>query len=244
MKRLYGIGIGPGEPELITVKGKAILDRVDRIFNPTGRAAATSRAKDILTRLGVPEGKLRDLVFPMVTDRAKLREHWSRNADLLVDAMDDVEEAAFVTLGDPSIYSTWIYLRGRLADIGHNLHVETVPGVTTMSAAAAALGIDLVAGHAKLALVPTPDDPAELDPVLDFFDTVVLFKIGRRLADLRAHLERRGLTDRSFYARRVGFENELLAHDIRSLPADERGYLACIVVRVRDTDNSGTESDG
>lgn len=234
MKRLYGIGIGPGEPTLISVKGNDVLRRVDRVFTPTGRTSSTSRAREILNGLGVPAEKFHDLVFPMLRDRSKLYEYWKHNAETIIENMADVDEAAFVTLGDPSIYSTWIYLRARLTEMAADVEIETIPGVTTMSAAAARLGIPLVAGDEKLALVPVPDDLKALDSLFESFDTVVLFKIGRRLQDLLARLQETGMLNSCYYARQVGLENELVTADLAGLPDEERGYLSTIIVRAAD----------
>jgi precorrin-2/cobalt-factor-2 C20-methyltransferase len=234
MKRLYGIGIGPGDPTLISVKGNDVLCRVGRVFTPTGRASAGSRAREILTGLAIPSERLHDLVFPMLRDRSKLSEHWKRNAEEIIENMADVDEAAFVTLGDPSIYSTWIYLRERLRQMSTDVRTETIPGVTTMSAAAARLGIPLVSGDEKLALVPVPDDLRDLDLLFESFDTVVLFKIGRRLQNLLAHLDESRMLAHCYYARQVGLENEFVTPDLRELSDEERGYLSTIIVRAAD----------
>ncbi|MFP4563999.1 MAG: precorrin-2 C(20)-methyltransferase, partial [Spirochaetia bacterium] len=194
---LYGIGIGPGDPELITLKGLSLIEKVTReggtVFVPAGKLVDGSLAKEIVRRMGTETSNWRELEFPMTTDTADLEARWREAADTIADVLvgpadsqragpagtAGVGGAAFLTLGDPSVFSTWIYLRRQMEILHPKIRCLTVPGIQTMNAAAALLELPLVEGKENLAFLPAPDDPEELNFLLPHFDTIVLYKIGK-----------------------------------------------------------------
>ena len=234
MRKLHGIGLGPGEPELVTLKGRRLLDEASVIFTPTGAIASRSRAADILTGLGVDPARLEPMVFPMSTEDSVREEAWRSNADHIATSLPEGAAAAFVTLGDASVYSTWTYLVRALQMRAPDIHTQTVPGVTTMSAAAATLGIPLVIGDERIALVPTPDQIDDLVPLIESVDTLVLYKVGKRLEKVVAFLEEHGLADCSYFAANVGVAEELVQPGFPE-PGDRKGpYMSSIIIRTGD----------
>lgn len=236
---LYGIGIGPGDPDLLTVKGMRILRTVKTVFLPAGKLQNGSLAKTILARGGyVPEEGVsgppstiwRELSFPMSGDEKELEAHWKQAADTVAESLQNGEDAAFATLGDPSVYSTWVYLSRELANVRPEIACVPVPGIQTMNAAAAALNIPLVCGKERLALLPLPDTDEEVRNLAEMFDTLVFYKIGERLERLRMLLEELGLSESSYFARRVGLPEELLAAGMGNIPPETTGYLSTLIV--------------
>ncbi len=160
---LYGVGLGPGDPGLLTLRGKRALESADVVYSP-GRLSRRVALEH------VPEGRIGDLDFPMTRDKAELRRAWKEAAaEIAPRARDD--DAAFVTLGDPNVYSTFGHLR-RTLDVFHpGIDLEIVPGVSAVTAFSTALGVEIEAG-AGLALREASDGAAPTGP-----DRMVLFKV-------------------------------------------------------------------
>jgi len=160
---LYGIGLGPGATDLLTVRGKRRLESVDIVYSP-GRLSRRVAAEY------VPDSKLGDLEFPMTTDPDELQAAWeTAAAEVAPDAQD--ADAAFVTLGDPCIYSTFGHLRRTLHNQHPDVDIEVVPGVSSMTAFASVLGVDIDAG-AELTLCEATGGEAPIGP-----DQLILFKV-------------------------------------------------------------------
>ncbi len=232
---LYGIGIGPGDPGLITVKGMEIISRTaaegGRIYVPEGKFQNGSLAKSILERSGTDAGAWVELEFPMTTDKTELRNKWREAAERISPFLLSGKDAVFLTLGDPSVYSTWIYLRRELHAAYPEPRCVTVPGIQTANAAAAAHNISLLEGKEKLALLPAPDNPEELKPLLKLFDTLVLYKVGRRFQALKSFLAAEGLTESTWYTEKAGLPEEILSDNIEALPESANGYLSTIIIK-------------
>lgn len=159
---LYGVGLGPGAPDLLTLHGERILDRVDVVYSP-GRLSRSVAVEHI------SDSKLGDLDFPMTRDPEKLRRVWKEAAATVAPRATDAD-AAFVTL-DPTIYSTFGHLRRALARFHPTVDIEIVPGVSSVTAFAAALGIEIIAGT-DLCLREAADGAAPTGP-----DRMILFKV-------------------------------------------------------------------
>ena len=160
---LYGIGLGPGQADLVTVRGKEILESVDVVYSP-GRLSRTVALNH------VPESKIGDLDFPMTRDEEKLRAAWKEAAAEIAPQTRD-GDAAFVTLGDPNVYSTFGHLRRTLDAFHPDVAVEIVPGVSAMTAFATAFDVEIEAG-AGLALREAANGHAPTGP-----DRMILFKV-------------------------------------------------------------------
>jgi len=160
---VYGIGLGPGEADLVTVRGKRLLESVDTVYSP-GRLSRSVALNH------VEESELGDLDFPMTRDREKLRRAWRTAAqDVAAGARSD--DVAFVTLGDPNIYSTFGHLRRTLSAFHPGIDVEVVPGVSAVTAFATALGVEIESGTG-LSLREAADGAAPTGP-----DRMILFKV-------------------------------------------------------------------
>jgi precorrin-2/cobalt-factor-2 C20-methyltransferase len=234
MKRatLYGIGVGPGDPELITVKGAAILARCRRVFVPKARTAAESLALNIAERYVGGGAEIRELLFPMTADREELSRRWGEAAEAIIEVLAAGEDACFLTLGDPLMYSTYIYLLRELRARMPDAPVVTVPGVTAFSAAAALAEFAVGEGKSRVTVVPAVDDLDSVRRALAAGGTVVLMKIGKRLPEVLGLLEEAGVADRTAFVSRAGLEGERVETGISRLrgEAEEAGYLSIILV--------------
>ncbi len=228
----YGIGVGPGDSELITVKGARILAQCRNVFVPKARLASASVALNIARR-HVPAGAtIREIIFPMTQDPGKLARRWRSSAAEVAQVLRGGLDACFLTLGDPLLYSTYIYLLRALQAELPGLNAVTVPGITSFCAAAALTNFALGEGKAPVTIVPASDDLDIVREALRRGGTVVLMKIGERLRAILGILKEQGLLDQAVLVARAGQDGQRVATDLRKLkPGDSRaGYLAVILV--------------
>ncbi|MHB1652023.1 MAG: precorrin-2 C(20)-methyltransferase [Desulfitobacteriaceae bacterium] len=183
--RFYGVGVGPGDPRLLTLRAIEVLRDVDIIAIPKSRLERESVAWEIARKHCRLTIELLELELPMTSDRETLQAAWQKGAEAVLEKLATGRSVAFVTLGDPSLYSTYSYLleslRGKLPE---NL-IETVPGITAMSAAAARVNLPLAEGDEPLLILPSAEG---IENYLDF-PNLVLMKVSRRLSELLSTLE-------------------------------------------------------
>ena len=228
--KLYGIGIGPGDPKLITLKAKEILDRVNTIFVPKSSEDGTSLARSIVESVTGRKKKFVEITFPMTRDQAVLDRSWRRAAKCIAATVER-EEAAFVTIGDPFIYSTYVYLLKMIQKHYRKIQVETIPGISAFNAAASAAGLALVEGNEQMAVVPVTKSLAGVREALQTFDTVVLMKVGSKLGQVTALLKELDLTQRAILISRVGHPDERIIRNLGALRDKKTGYLSVIMVK-------------
>jgi len=229
--RLYGIGVGPGAPELLTLRAVQILQEVAVIFVPRGDAGEKSRALSIIEQFLRPGQELREAVFPMTRQRRELEQAWQEAAGAVAAVLDAGRDAAFVTLGDSTLYSTYFYLCEALQKARPGIEVETVPGIPSFSAAAALLNRPLALGRESLAVVPAGRDRAFLRQVLAAFDNVVLLKVAPVLEEVRGLLAELGRLEDAAYVCRCGMPGQVFQDNLAAageLPGD---YFSLVLVR-------------
>jgi precorrin-2/cobalt-factor-2 C20-methyltransferase len=188
--RLIGVGVGPGDPELLTVKAVRILATAGRVFVPVLDAADTGRA-EATVRAHAAHERVERLVFALdepvdarasAAGRQRRERYWdAAGARVAAWLRDTGGTAAFATIGDPNVYSTFSYLSATVRTLVPEVVVETVPGITAMQALAAAAGVPLVEGAEPLTLLPLARGLHGLDAALAGPGTVVLYKGGRHL---------------------------------------------------------------
>ncbi|MBI5788607.1 MAG: precorrin-2 C(20)-methyltransferase [Candidatus Schekmanbacteria bacterium] len=232
MPKLYGIGIGPGDPELLTVKAQNILKRMDLIFAPQSYIDKDSRAESIIRGVISQDTEIRRLLFPMSRDKQVLNQFWRQAADQIAEALKIKAEAAFITLGDPLTYSTYIYLLYMLKEHYPHIQLETVPGITSYAATAAAANLPMVEGGECLAIFPVARNSHQrLKNVLQHFETTVLMKIGNNLTQVLEVLQELKLLDHALMVSQAGFTQQIMEVDLSRIKEESRGYLAVIIVK-------------
>ena len=234
----YGIGVGPGDPELITVKALKIIKSSPIIAAPrTGNGDMV--ALDIVWRTGILsesaeiaeefDKKILAMDLTMDKDPAKRKENYRKNAEAAASYLDNGQDVAMVTLGDVSLYSTVHYIADELISRGYEIIM--VPGVPSFSAAAASLAIPLAEMDAPVHIIPSVRNNS--DDYLDLPGTKVLMKAGRHLHRTLDELDRRGLLDVTSLAVNCGMDDEILIKklgDDEPLP-DKTGYFTTVIVR-------------
>jgi len=235
MKRgtLYGIGVGPGDPEWIAVKAVRLLSQCRHVCVPQSRLAGKSVALDIARPYLRADAVVHALTFPMTTEEFSLRASWQQSASEVLAILEAGHDCCFLTLGDALFYSTYIYLVRELRTFCPQLEIATVPGVTAFSAAAALTGIAVGQGKQLVTIVPASDDGGQLASALDRGGTVVLMKVGRRLAAVLDLLEARDLLDHAVFVAHAGMPNQRVETDLRRLrgTSDTTGYLSTLIIQ-------------
>ncbi|MHC4267594.1 MAG: precorrin-2 C(20)-methyltransferase [Planctomycetota bacterium] len=226
----YGIGVGPGDRELITIKAVRIIKSVNCIFAPRADLKKSSLALDIVKDVCVGK-RIVEQVYPMTKDKAKLESAWLSSANEIKDEIESGNDVAYLTIGDPLTFSTYCYLLQQLSTIIPSQNIHTIPGITSYNAAASLANYSLIEQNEKLAIIPVSMDVAELRPIFNSFDTVILMKVAKKLDEVIDLLDEMKLIDNSLFASYVGFDNEFITRDLVSLKGSGRGYLSVIIVR-------------
>ena len=249
--RLFVIGIGPGDPELLTLKAVRILKEVPCVIVPKGREEGSSLALSIVRKAIPLDGKeIVEAYFPMrktrgseesgvrseenktINDRDELDAKWDEAAEAVLNRLDKGTDAAFITIGDPAIYSTFFYLYDRLLARRPSLSIEMVPGISSINAAAARSGMSLGLGDERIAILPA-NYLEGLQETLERFDTVVLMKVNKVFGEVKDMLKRTGLSSKAVYVARAGMEDEAVFKDISQVREEDLNYFSLVIVRKR-----------
>ncbi|MBI4643829.1 MAG: precorrin-2 C(20)-methyltransferase [Deltaproteobacteria bacterium] len=227
---LYGIGVGPGDPELITLKALKVLQRVPHIFASCSSKNSYSLALNIV-RCHLNGAGIEHLPFPMTRDPQVLKEAWEKNAARVLEVLDSGADAAFVTLGDPLTYSTFGYLLKTLKRLQPGVRVVTIPGITSYSAAAALTHTPLTEGEESFSLVSGAQGAARLREVVDRSDNIVMLKTYRNFPEIYQALEELDLLDRAVCISRCGLDGETVVENLRDLKEQSMNYLSMIIIK-------------
>lgn len=229
--KFYGIGVGPGDPELLTLKALRILKEVDLVCVPRSAADRESLALSVVNRALQKELPVLELSFPMTKDRSTLLESWVRAGETVAARVGEGKKVAFITIGDPMFYSTYGYLLRHLQRRHPDLETETVPGVTAMSACAAALQEPLTEGEETLAVIPAAYGVEQLPLLLERFDNVVLMKAHRHFEQVFSMLESRGLAAGAVLVSRCGYPEQTVHRNLSALKGQKLDYMSLLIIR-------------
>ncbi len=232
MAKIYAVGVGPGDPELLTRKAERILRDVPVICAPSANPADSSYALSIVESfLDRSRQEVIVQVFPMRKNQEGLEPFWENAAREAAERVRNGKDVAFITIGDPFLYSTFLYMYRILREKYPDVPVEVVPGITSVNAAAIAAGVPLAAASERLAVIPAAFEEEELRHVLLDFETIVLMKVNRVFDRVYALLKELGLEKKAVYVRRVGSHEEEVIFDLGSLVGKKLDYLSLLIVK-------------
>lgn len=230
--KFYGIGVGPGEPGLLPVVAWECLKQCEVIFTPRARTMEHSVARQCLPPNDIPDDRFREVEFNMDSDRGLLREHYAKLAETIASELRAGKNAAWLTIGDPFTYSTYIYTLAALKDCLPELRHRTFPGVTSYCALAAAAEFPLGEGKERVLILPCPNEMPELRSAIEAHEIVVLMKIGERLPAVLALLGEMGIAAHCAFGRHVGMSDEVLYTSVQTMePEKSLGYLSTMLIR-------------
>ncbi len=198
--KLYCVGCGPGDPDLLTIKAVNLIKSAEVIFAPTAREGKPSIALSVVDQYVDKSTKTVNLVFPMVKDRESLKDYWVRNAGEIADAVRSGKKVVYLTVGDPALYSTWIYIHRELKKSHPDIEVDIVPGVASVFAIANKAKISLAEGEETVAIVPACYDMDRVKRTAAACDTVIFLKDGRYFDNVIDTLGQAGFPDHAMLA--------------------------------------------
>ncbi|MFU8777099.1 MAG: precorrin-2 C(20)-methyltransferase, partial [Roseovarius sp.] len=197
--KLFGVGLGPGDPELMTLRAHRLISGARVVAYPT-LAGGESFARAIATGAIAPGTREIVMDVPMSVERAPAQAAYDRGAAEIAGALDAGDDVVCLCEGDPFFYGSFMYLFARLSG---RYAVEVVPGVTSIAACAARAGRPLVARNERLTVLPGPLPEAELRARIEGAESVAIMKVGRHLAKIRAVIDDLGLTAQAVYVERA-----------------------------------------
>lgn len=209
--RLFGVGVGPGDPELMTVKAQRILAASPVVAHFAARSRP-GNAWTIIASFVTPDQTVLRLEYPVTTEAVAHHDYesaiaafYDESAARIAEHLDAGRDVSVVCEGDPFFYGSYMYIHQRLAD---RFITTVIPGVTSFSAASAAAGVPLVSMNESLTVLPGVLPPEQLKAALAQVDAAVVMKVGRHLADVRAAAEAVGLADQAIYVERASCTSE------------------------------------
>jgi len=222
--KLFGVGVGPGDKELITVKAIKILNNADIVFVPVmknGDKAAFNIVEEYIKDKYIVE-----CVMPMCRNLEKLESNYNLIADTIERELKKSKNVAFITLGDPTIYSTYIHIDSIISQRGYE--TEIIPAVTSFCAAAAKLNIPLCIRNEPLIIIPASN--VKLKNYLNLNGNKVIMKAGSLVGDVIDILKKESMANKSYIIERCGMENEKIYNNIDKVEKNEE-YFSIIIIK-------------
>ncbi|MEA5509920.1 precorrin-2 C(20)-methyltransferase [Crocosphaera sp. UHCC 0190] len=228
----YGISVGTGDPELITIKGLKLLQKVSVIAFPAGINHQPGLAEQIISPWLSSQQKKLPLIFPYVQDEARLQQAWKQAAIDVWGYLQQGVDVAFACEGDVSFYSTFTYLAQTLLATYPQVVIKTVPGVCSPMAVASVLGIPLTLRSQRLAILPALYRVAELEEVLTWADVVVLLKVSSVYNEVWTILQKLNLLDKAWIVERATQAEEKIYRDLGDRPHLTLSYFSLLIIQV------------
>ena len=227
---LYGISVGTGDPELITVKGLRLLQKVAIVAFPAGRGDKSGIAQTIISPYLQPHQQKLALHFPYLQDQQILNQAWEKAAETVWQYLQQGIDVAFACEGDVSFYSTFTYLAQTLQRSHPEAKIETIPGVASPMAAAAALSLPLTMQSQRLVVLPALYTVDELEEVLNWAEVVVLLKVNSVYQQVWQVLQQRNLLERAWVVERASFPQQVIYRDLGDRPQLPLSYFSILII--------------
>ncbi len=210
--KLYCIGCGPGDPDLLTLKAINIIRNADIIYTPTAREGKPSVALSIVEGFLNKDTEIQQLVFPMIKDFNKLKENWKDNTKEITNSIRNGKRAIYLTVGDPSLYSTWIYIYREITNAHKDIEVEVIPGITSIFSFSAEIKTPIGEGEEIIGIIPACYNLDRLKTAAKCCDTLIFLKDGRYFNSVLEILMESGFPGESdiFIAQDVSTNSEAL----------------------------------
>lgn len=231
MGTFYGVGVGPGDPELLTLKAVRTLNEVDVIFAAGHERSGKSLSLEIIRPHLKPDARVTPLHFPHTFGSVEGREVHAQAAGKILDALMRGQSAAFATLGDPMTFSTFTYVLDALLELEPAAPVTVVPGVTSFAAAAAATLTPLAEGDETLTILGAARSGAYFDEALAHSDNVVVMKPYRRTNEICDRIEAAGLAGHTWHCIECSRPTEKLTRGLAEARSGGKNYMSLFLIR-------------
>ena len=231
---LYGLGLGPGDPELLTLKAVRLLGEADVVICPQGKRGGKSIAMELALPHIKSDAQVVPMVFPMIYDAAALDVMWQKNAEAIHQYLKTSRKVVFVMIGDPTVYSTYMYMLPLLRAMGDS--VETIPGITSFCASAARISLPLAMGDERFGVIPLRRDLSGLDEMLETYENLIVMKPSHGSRALGEKLIEKGLGEHFVLIAECGKPNEYISRDIQDLISGKVPYMSIILIKKNGID--------
>ena len=214
MTSLIGIGVGPGDPELLTVKAVKAIQNADIIMCPASNEDRPSIALSVVSSI-IDKSKNQEiikLIFPMTKDKDVLEQTWKKNAKIMAETVLSGKNVVYLTVGDPFLYSTWIYMHKDLKENYPDMNISVIPGIVSIFTFAAKVGVSVAEGSEKVAIIPSCYDLSSVKEIAKHTESMIFLKDGRYFDQVIKMLKESGFPDDSIFAigQDLGTENEII----------------------------------
>lgn len=213
MARLVGVGVGPGDPGLLTVKAVEAIQDADVIMCPASSQDRPSIALSVVSSLiDKSKQEIVKLVFPMIKDKDVLKDTWKKNARIMADKVLSGKDVVYITVGDPYLYSTWIYMHRDIEANHPEIKQSVIPGIVSMFTFASKVGVSIAEGAEKVSIIPSCYDLSSVKEIAKNSETMVFLKDGRYFDQVIDVLKEAGFPNDSIFAigQDLGTENEII----------------------------------
>lgn len=236
-----GVGVGPGDPELITVKAVRAIENADVIIAPRTEKKEGSVAYEIAKCYIRPETKVDQLIFPMNFDAESQDHYWEAAKDVIAAYLKEGKKVVFLTLGDPMLYSTYIYVFRLLQKAG--IEGTTVPGINSFSAIASHLNQPLAEGNDVLTIIPATISEEKFRAAVKATDSAVVMKVYRKYPQVKEALLKEDLLAPATMISRCGLDGETKFQNLDQKDPEDLNYLSTLLTRRRDYQNTRPEEE-
>ena len=226
----YGIGVGPGDPELLTVKAIKAIENVDVLIAPKTEKKDGSVALAVARPYLKKDVEIVYQVFPMVKGFAEnSTDAWEANKQEILALLQAGKNVAFLTIGDPMFYSTYIYIYRLLEN--EDVEIKTIPGIPAFVAIGSQLGYPIVEGDDVLTVIPATASPEKVENAMQAADNVVLMKVYKNFEDMADLLAENNMAEQAVLVSRAGLDDEKIIYDVVAHKKDKLNYLSTILTR-------------
>lgn len=234
MAKFYGIGTGPGDSSLLTLKAVEVLHKIDILYTPKSSKEEGSLAHHIVAPHLKADLEIKARHFPMTFNDEEKMKAWEAVANEIVEDVTRGKEVGFVTLGDPMIYSTYVYIMERLLE---RIEVETVPGISSFSNIASNQNFPLVMDREPLIVLPCTAEEEKIDYALAHYRSIVLMKVYRNFDQILEKIDAAGLTSHAILVSNSSLESEEVFNNLHEVGLkDKISYFSTILIN-KDRNN-------
>ncbi|MGM0379472.1 MAG: precorrin-2 C(20)-methyltransferase [Bacillota bacterium] len=227
--QFIGIGVGPGDKELLTLKAINFIKKCDIVFKPVVKKGKKSVAFQIIKEYIPKNTKIVDLVFKMAKDKNKRKKYRKELSEKIKKEVLKGNTCCFITIGDPCLYSTYMYIVKNLKK--ENIKIKTIPGITSFQSIFAKINESMALEEQNFAVYPVNNNRKKMKRIIELNDNIVFMKIKRNQKLIYEILKEKGLENNTFIASNIGKENEYISYEINDLVNKEFSYFTTLIVK-------------
>lgn len=227
MSKFYGIGTGPGDSSLVTIKAVNTIKNLDILFTPEPKEGGESLALSIVKEYIEPKTEIKQRHFPMNFNDVERKIAWEKIAQEIEDDVKNGKNVGFITLGDPMLYSTYVYI---LELLRGKIEIETVPGISAFSNIASSQNFPLVMDREALVVLPCTADEEKIDFTLKNYNSIVLMKVYKNFKEIIQKLKEYDLIKHAILVSNSSQNHEVVYRDLEKISKDQISYFSTILI--------------